>query len=322
MSFSHLSRPDIGPDDTRYPEAWRRVLPRLGEYVALIARKLNLRPLAVDLLAETPASLLLTIKLPGDKVALKLAPGGDLAGEMFFLRSLAGSYAPVPRLIHADLSCTLVPCHFALMTYIGGVGADAFAEPHQQKALGRQLGRALRIVHRHSVPGFGAPLAAGRWPQRGWGAALASLHAASGAAVWSQLLFDEAQWARLRAATLDHVGLQCEQPRLIHGALRPAHILCTRGEHARLEGLVASGPLVGGDPLYDLACCLLPTDPEPFRAGLLESYGASLRADEERRLLRLRLLTCTWEACRRYARGENHAPLRDAALALLDSLDH
>jgi aminoglycoside phosphotransferase (APT) family kinase protein len=321
MSFPHLSRPDIAPDDTRYPEAWRRVLPRLGEYVALIARKLNLRPLAVTLVSETPDSLVLAVKLPGDQVALKLAPGGDLAGEVFFLRTLAGSHAPVPRLIHADLTCALVPCPFALMTYIGGVGVDAFPAPHQQQALGRQLGRALRQIHRYSVPGFGAPLAAGRWPQRGWSAALASLHASSGAAVWSQLLFDEAQWGRLRAATLDHADLACEQPRLIHGSLRPGHLICTRGEHARLEALVAPGPLVGGDPLFDLACCLLPSNPLPFRLGLMEAYGAALAPDAERRLARLRLLTCAWEACRRYSRGEDHEPLRAAAIALLDTFD-
>jgi aminoglycoside phosphotransferase (APT) family kinase protein len=321
MSFAHLSRPDIAPDDARYPEAWRRVLPRLGEYVELIARKLNLRPLAVNLLVETPDSLVLAVKLPGDQVALKLAPGGDLAGEVFFLRALAGRHAPVPRLIHADLECSLVPCPFVLMTYIGGVGVDAFPAPHQQQALGRQLGRALRLIHRHGAPGFGAPLPSGRWPQRGWQAALAALHASSGAAVWSQLLFDEGQWARLRAATLDHAGLLCEQPSLIHGALRPDHLICTRGEHARLEALVAPGPLVGGDPLFDLACCLLPSNPLPFRVGLMDAYGAALGPGDEQRLARLRLLTCAWEACRRYSRGENHEPLRAAALALLDTLD-
>lgn len=322
MTFQHLSRPDIADDDTRYSEPWRRVLPRLGEYVALIARTLNLRPLAVALLAETPTSLLLSIRLPGDQVALKLAPGGDLSGEVFFLRALAGSHAPVPRLVHADLTCALVPCPFALMTYIGGVGADAIVEPHQQQALGRELGRALRQIHRLNAPGFGAP-SAGRWSQRSWASTLASLHAASGAAVFSQLLFDQGQWTRIRAATLDHSGMACEQPQLIHGGLRPAHLICTRGEHARLEALVGPGPIVGGDPLYDLACCLLPTNPVPFRSGLLESYSRSgpLRANEERRLRRLRLLTCVGEACRRYAGGEDHEPLRAAALALLETID-
>jgi aminoglycoside phosphotransferase (APT) family kinase protein len=319
MRYGELNRANV-VGDTRYAEAWRMLLPHLGDYVAVVVRALNLRPQVVSLLAETSEYVLLRIKLPSDQVVLKLAPGGDLSGEAFFCRALAGKPLPTPRLIHQDLTCGLVPCPYLVSSYHGGVGADALTATHEQRALGRQLGRALRQIHRVDAPAFGNPGTRGRWQNHSWPATLALLHASSGAAVFTPLLFSEQEWAALRAATLDHPALAISAPRLIHGGLRLDRLRCTLGDATvRLEVVVDPGPVVGGDPLLDLACALVPMHPEPFRTGLREGYGTLLPGDE-RRLARLRVLTSLWDACRHYAAGHDCDLARQATLVLLGEL--
>jgi aminoglycoside phosphotransferase (APT) family kinase protein len=312
----------MSADDARYPEPWRRVLARLGDYTALIVRALNLRPTDVRMLRETGDYLLLGITTPGEQLALKIAPEIDLAREVSFCKAMAAERLPAPRLIQHDLSRTLIPAGYVVETYFGGTNAAAVEDAALLRALARQAGRALRRLHRVPAQGFGQPTATGRWSARSWQGALTLLHAASGAAVYGALLFSAEQWAAVRAATLEHADLMLEQPRMLHGALRPEHVLCTIGEHVQLEALVDPGALVGGDPLYDLACGLLPTLPPAFRSGLLEGYTAvgPLGAADQRRLLRLQLLASFWETCRWYARGEEHAALKAATLALLEAV--
>jgi hypothetical protein len=66
----------------------------------------------------------------------------------------------------------------------------------------------------------------------------------------------------------------------------------------QLEALTRPGELVGGDPMFDLACGLLPRHPASFRQGLLEGYTASgaLDAAQQERLRRLGLLLRTADA--------------------------
>ena len=68
------------------------MLGRLGEYAALIVAPLNLRPTGAALLAEDEQRIEVRISTPGSHMVLVIAPDGDLAAEVFFLRALAGKY--------------------------------------------------------------------------------------------------------------------------------------------------------------------------------------------------------------------------------------
>jgi len=295
--WSHLSRPDIAPDDPAYSDARRRLLGRLGEYAALIVAPLNMRPTGVALLRDDDARIEVRISTPGAHVVLAIAPEGDLAAEVFFLRMLAGKRLPVPHLIAHDLASTLVPFTYVLHSYAGGAPLDQLEDGPLMRVAARQLGRTLRRAHQLAAPGFGRPTTTGRWPTRSWRAALEGWLARRETLARAKEVLGADSLAILRAATLDHPALACERPSVIHGAVAPARALATIGDSAQLEAIARPGELVGGDGLFDLAYGLLPGHPAAFRTGLLEGYTAAgaLAPEQQERLRRLRLLLHTAE---------------------------
>jgi hypothetical protein len=289
--WSQLNR-HVPADDPMCSDARRRILARLGEYTALIVAPLNMRPTATTLLAADDERIEVRISTPGAHIVLAIAPDGDLAAEVFFLRMIAGKFLPIPRLIAHDLACTLVPFTYAIESYAGGTPLDRLEDGPLMRVAARQLGRTLRRAHQVAAPGFGRPTTSGRWPAREWREALAAWLAQREIMARAAEVLGANALATLRAATLDHAALTVERPCLIHGAVEPAHALATVGDSAQLEALTRPGQIVGGDPLFDLAHGTLSRYPAAFRQGLLEGYSATgaLAPDQEARLQRLRLL--------------------------------
>jgi hypothetical protein len=287
-----LSRPDIASDAPSYSDARRRVLGRLGEYAALAIGPLNLRPTAAALLREDPERVEVRVSTPSSHVVLVIAIDGDLTPEVFWLRALAAANLPIPRLIAHDLSLTTLPFAYALESYAGGSPLDSLEDGPRVRVLARQLGRTLRRAHQVAAPGFGRPALSGRWPAGSWLDALGGWLARRETLARAEEAFGADGVAALRAATLDHPALACARPCVIHGAVAPCRAIVTVGDTTQLEALTRPGELVGGDPLFDLACGLLPCHPAAFRQGLLEGYTASgaLQAEQEQRLRRLGLL--------------------------------
>ena len=162
--WSALNRPDIDPDDPSYSDVRRRVLGRLGEYAALAIGPLNLRPTAAALLREDDQRVELRVSTPSSHVVLVIATDGDLAPEVFWLRALAASNLPIPRLIAHDLSLTTLPFAYALESYTGGSPLDWLEDGPRMRVLARQAGRTLRRSHQVAAPGYGRPALNGRWP--------------------------------------------------------------------------------------------------------------------------------------------------------------
>jgi hypothetical protein len=166
--WSALSRHDIDSEDSTCSDARRRVLARLGEYAELIVRPLNLRPVGAALLSACDERIEVRVSTLLSHVVLAIAPEGDLAAEVFWLRALAAVNLPVPRLIAHDLSCTLAPFTYVIESYVGGAPLDRLADAPRARVAARQIGRALRRAHQLAAPGFGRPTTTGRWPARGW----------------------------------------------------------------------------------------------------------------------------------------------------------
>jgi hypothetical protein len=293
--WNSLSRPDIDPEDTAYSDARRRVLARLGEYAALVIGPLNLRPTAAALHLDDNRRIEVRVSTPSSHIILVIAPEGDLAPEVYWLRALAACNLPIPRLIAHDLSCTTVPFSYAIESYAGGAPLDRLADGPRMRVAARQIGRTLRRSHQIAAAGFGRPTITGRWPARSWRDALhAWLECYETLPRATEVLGAEGL-AMLRAATLDHPALACDRPYVIHGAVSPARALATVGDTTQIEALMCPGDIVGGDPLFDLAYALLPGHPEPFRHGVREGYTANgpLAPDQAERLRRLELLLHT-----------------------------
>lgn len=322
MQYEQLNHYDLPDDDTGYSDAWRRVLSRLGDYTAIIVRSLNMRPSAVRLLAQTQAYVLVRISTPGEHVVLRIAPEGDLAGEVYFGRMMVAQHLPAARIIHYDLTCTLVPFCFALESYMGGISAAQISEDYLLRALARQVGRALRRMHRVEAHGWGRPNPANRWITSDWHTILAQLHTRLAPPPTDELVFGETERAAI-ATLLEHPLLECTTPRLMHGALGPSAVRCTIGDHVQLEALLDPGYVVGGDGLLDLAFGIDPAYPQAWRMGLMEGYAVltPLNATDQARLRLLQVLACYWSACWRYAHAEPHVATRDQALELINAND-
>jgi hypothetical protein len=318
--WSLLNR-EVPADDPTCSDARRRVHARLGEYTALIVAPLNLRPTAATLLAADDERIEVRVSTPSAHIVLVLAPDGDLAAEIFFLRMLAEKFLPVPRLIAYDLACTLVPFTYAIESYAGGAPLDRLDNGPLMRVTARQVGRTLRRAHQIAAPGFGRPTTTGRWPARGWRETLAAWLAQRETPARAAEVLGASGLSALWAATLDHPSLAVERPRVIHGAVEPARALVTIGDSAQLEALARPGAIVGGDPLFDLAYGTLPRHPAAFRQGLLEGYNASgpLAPDQEQRLGRLRLLLHVADTLWR-AEAEAMERLPDEVAALLAGL--
>jgi len=320
MKYEQLNRYDIAPDDERYSDAWRRVLARLGDYTAIIVQSLNVRPSAVTLLAQTSSYVLVRLSTPSEHVVLRIAPEGDLGGEIYFGRMLTAHQLPTARIVHYDLTGALVPFNYMLESYIGGVSALQLHEPHFVRDVARQVGRTLRRIHRIGAHGWGRPNAAGRWPTPDWQTVLRHLHATFVLEPADALVFAEAERAAV-TALLEHPDLNCSKPNVMHGNIGPHTARCTTGEHVQLEALFDPGATVGGDGLLDLALGMDPAYPAEWRTGLLEGYAAvmPLTPIERERLRLFQILTCYWHACRRYMLAEPHESARDQVLALLEA---
>jgi aminoglycoside phosphotransferase (APT) family kinase protein len=290
--WSTLSRPDIDAEDSACSDARRRILGRLGAYAELIVRPLNLRPTAATLLYEDDQRIEVRVSTPRSHVVLAIAPDGDLAAEIAWLRALAPANLPIPRLIASDLSCTLVPFTYAIESFVGGWPLDRLPADARMRVAARQVGRTLRRAHQIPASGFGRPTTTGRWPARTWRDALYGWLDRHETRARAEELLGAETTLLVLDATVDHPALACEQPWSIHGAVEPARAIVTVGETVQLEALARPGELVGGDPMFDLAHGLLPRHPAPFRQGLLESYTAAgpLAPAQEERLRRLGLL--------------------------------
>jgi hypothetical protein len=293
-----LNRHDIAPDDYSYSDARRRVLGRLGEYAALAIGPLNLRPTAAALLREDAERVEVRVSTPSSHVVLVIATDGDLTPEIFWLRALAGSNLPIPRLIAHDLSLTKLPFTYALESYAGGSPLDRLEDGPRMRMLARQVGRTLRRSHRLAAPGFGRPTLNGRWLAASWAEALDGWLARRETLAGAEAALGAEAVASLRAATIDHPALACAQPWVIHGSVEPSRAIVTVGDTMQLEALTRPGELVGGDPMFDLAYGLLPRHPAAFRQGLLEGYSAAgpLESEQDMRLRRLGLLLLAADA--------------------------
>jgi hypothetical protein len=269
------------------------MLSRLGEYAALIIAPLNMRPTGATLVHAAFDRVEVRVSSAGNHVLLVLAAEADLAGEVFFLRSLAQQRLPAPRLIAHDLSCGLVPHAWMVLGHVSGVPLNSVGDDARLRLGARQLGRALRRMHQSVAPGFGRPRASGRWPARSWQEALGVWLAHRETRQCGAEMLGAKRIAALWKATIEHPLLECAEPRTLHGAAGPDSTLVTGTDASlHLEALVHPGALVGGEPLFDLAYGLLPRHPAAFRHGLAEGYLATgvLAAEQEERLARLRLL--------------------------------
>jgi Ser/Thr protein kinase RdoA (MazF antagonist) len=287
--WAHLSQPEIPADDPAYCDAVRRALARLGEYVEIIVRPLKMRPIGASILAISSTRVEVRVTSSSSHIVIAIGSDADIAGEIFWLRSMATRNLAAHRLIAQDQSGAQVPFSYAIFSFLGGAPLADTRDEALVRVAARAVGRTLRRAHQVIAPGFGRPTPSGRWLSVSWPEVLRAWLDTTGALTFAAQTFESEICTALVAATLDHPDLACTTPYLVHGAVGPSCALVTSGESIQLEALIRPGAIVAGDPLLDVATALLPSQPAAFRQGFLEGYASVGPLDQSQRL-RLRRL--------------------------------
>ncbi|MFD5828792.1 phosphotransferase family protein [Lentzea sp. NPDC060358] len=218
------------------------------------------------------------ITTSGGGFVLKVAPSPDaprmtyerdlMRTEAAFYRAARG-HAPVPQVVHADFTRTLVPSDFLLMTEVPGHALTSLTAP-ERAALRAQLGEVVAGLHEVTGTGFGYPQLglAPTW-RRGFLSMVDSV-LADAARFGVELPLPAGEISALlrsRAGLLDEV----DRPVLVHFDLWDGNVLAG---HGRVTGLVDGERAFWGDPLAEFVSLALFGDIErdpDFLAG----YGAA-----------------------------------------------
>jgi aminoglycoside phosphotransferase (APT) family kinase protein len=229
----------------------------------------------------------------GSGLVLKVAPDPSMPGlsyehdlmrtETLFYRAAAA--LPVPRVVHADFSHTLLDSDFLLMTELPGDNwygqRESLAAADRQRLRG-DLGRLVASLHEITGEEFGYPQ--GEMSSSWRTAFLGMLDALlADAEHWeTPLPLSLSQLRQLIAANapvLDDVTT----PVLVHFDLWPGNILLRENE---ITGIVDGERAFWGDPLAEMVSPALFASIEDD-AAFLEGYGGIEFTDSARRRLAL-----------------------------------
>jgi aminoglycoside phosphotransferase (APT) family kinase protein len=203
--------------------------------------------------------------------------------EVSIARLLEGRPIPVPRILLADDSKSLLALNFVVTNRFDGRNVrqwEPSLDRDETRDIYRQMGAALREIHAVTLESFGYLVANG----------VAQPFASNRAYMLSQFErklggFDQfggkpalavrlRDYVRRSAALLDG----CTRPSLCHYDFHTGNVLAVRG---RLTGIVDLENAIAGDPLMDLAKTIAYSvgDDEAKRTALLAGYGPIDRPD-------------------------------------------
>jgi aminoglycoside phosphotransferase (APT) family kinase protein len=208
--------------------------------------------------------------------------------EALVARLLDGMLSvPVPRLLFTDDSKALLDLNFAVMTRLEGqnvLSLERALDRADTSAIYREMGQALREIHRIPMESFGyigtegvvTPFTTNRAYM------LSQFERKLGG--FEQLGGQPALAQQLRAYLDRSESLLdgCTRPSLCHHDFHTGNVLAARRDGAlQLTGIVDLENAIAGDPLMDLAKTIAYSvrDDEAKRAALLAGYGPIDRPD-------------------------------------------
>jgi aminoglycoside phosphotransferase (APT) family kinase protein len=234
----------------------------------------------------------------GSGLVLKIAPDPAMSGlsyehdlmrtETLFYRTAAA--LPVPRVVHADFSRSVLDSDFLLMTELPGDNwygrRDALADADRQRLRG-DLGRLVASLHDITGEEFGYPHGE---TSPSWRTAFLGMLDAllADAAHWETPLPRSLSELRQLIAANAHVLDDVTTPVLVHFDLWAGNILLHSidGSGARITGIVDGERAFWGDPLAEMVSLALFASIEDD-ADFLAGYGGIDFTDSARRRLAL-----------------------------------
>jgi len=278
---------------------WNRpILNRIGDIAAVIMVPTKLRVTDVQITAVQPDRL--ELKVTGiSVVTLVIAPAEQLAAELFVFKAAAIKRLPMPRVIASDVSYANLPVAYALYGFVAGMMLADVSDETLIRIAARQYGRAIRTLHTSEAPAFGAPQPSGVWSNQSWSGALEGWFTQSfGGEALRGILGRNVLQSFYAATTQGYV----DQPACcLVGAVGPSLARATIHSHIQIEGIVRTGRMVAGDPMFDVAATMRQDVPVPFRQGFIEGYtlNTPLTDSERERIKRYTLLWRVYELIER-----------------------
>jgi aminoglycoside phosphotransferase (APT) family kinase protein len=239
---------------------------------------------AIDLLGGAPS---LVLKVYPESLHWKMQK------EVNVCALLSGQISvPVPRILLADDSKSLVGLNYVLMSKLGGAVLRTL-EP----ALGdaelfyaySQMGEVLREIHGIPLQSFGYIGPDGVWMPHASNRAYMSFQFDNKLTEFVERGGDPTLGDRLRAIVRERGYLleACRMARLCHYDFHSGNVLVERSDGSLgLSGILDFESAIAGDPLMDIAKAFyyFTPDDEPKKAGLLAGYGAIERGDRQETL--------------------------------------
>ncbi|MBR0895212.1 aminoglycoside phosphotransferase family protein [Bradyrhizobium tropiciagri] len=224
-----------------------------------------------------------------------------MAKEVHVLGLLRDVDIPIPRILLADDTGSVVDLSFVLMSKLDGIvlgQREPTLTDEELFAIYAEMGAALRRINEVTLDSFGYIGPNGVWTPHPTNRAYVSAQFDRKLTEFCTRGGDAALAARLRDSIAARAQLldAAERPRLCHYDLHAGNVLVNRGGRPQLCGLVDFENATAGDPLMDMAKALYYFTPKdaPKRDGLLEGHGARERPDWEATIALYRL-ACTLE---------------------------
>ncbi|QOZ34469.1 phosphotransferase family protein [Bradyrhizobium sp. CCBAU 53421] len=224
-----------------------------------------------------------------------------MAKEVYVHGLLRDVDIPVPRILLADDTSSVIDLSFVLMSKLDGVELsrrDPELSEQEQFAIFAEMGAALRKINAITLDSFGYIGPNGVWTPHPTNRAYMSAQFERKLTEFCSRGGDVALAKRLRAgiATRAHLLDSTDRPRLCHYDLHAGNVLVTPDGTPQLCGIVDFENATAGDPLMDIAKALYYFTPEdaPKRDGLLAGHGTRDRPDWEA-AIDLYRLACTLE---------------------------
>jgi aminoglycoside phosphotransferase (APT) family kinase protein len=194
---------------------------------------------------------------------------------------------PVPRVLLADDTKSVIGLNFVLMNKLDGVvlrGLEPALVAGELLAAYSQMGEVLRQIHRISMPSFGYIGPHGVWTAHASNRAYMSVEFEMKLTEFAERGGDPALGDRLRAVVVERMYLldACPTAHLCHYDFHSGNVLAERNDGSlHLSGILDFESAIAGDPLMDIAKALYYFTPEdePKKAALLAGYGALDRGD-------------------------------------------
>lgn len=252
-------------------EFTRPILNRLRDFVAVAISSLKLYPNAIQL--HHIASDRIEVRVIGLSTAIVVfAPIEQLLPEVYLNKMAATKHLPLPHILKQDVTFTSLPVAYAVYSFIAGVPLHTIDDDVMQRVAAKQVGRTIRSLHLISAHGLGAPQVSGKWAARTWHSVVQQWLSECG--YYERLL--ELLGSRLLGQLLEyaskHPTLQQFEPSVIFGGIEQKSVMVLVHGNIQVEGLMRSGRIVAGDPMFDVASSMRGSLGTGFRQGFVDGY--------------------------------------------------